>query len=97
MCSLSDHPVKYVDHPAVCVDSPNAWLDHPVMYLECLALCADGLNCSFRACTGRGGLGTDLGNSVLKTGSSAVDSDDPCSRADGPAVRRSAGLPPICI
>jgi hypothetical protein len=96
MYTLSDHPVKYADHPAVCADSPAAWPDHPVIYLECLALCADGPNYSFRACTGRGGSGTNLDNSVLKTGSAAVGTDGPCSCADGVIMRRSAGLPPMC-
>jgi hypothetical protein len=81
--SASDRPVKYADRPAVCRNCPTAWPDCPLMYSNCPC-------CSFRVFTGHGGLGVGLGNSVLKTGSAAVD-------PDGPTVRRSVGLPPICI
>jgi hypothetical protein len=60
-------------------------------------LYADGLNGSFRACTVRGDSGADLGNSILKTGPATAGPDGPRSRADGPAMRRSTDLPPICI
>jgi hypothetical protein len=53
------------------------------------ALYADGPNGSFRVHAVRGGLGACLGNSLLKTGPT-----DP--GPDGPAVRRSVVLPPIC-
>jgi hypothetical protein len=57
----------------------------------------DGLNCSFRVCERCGGPGVGFSNSVLKTGSAAVGPEGPRSRADGSIVRRSVGLPPICI
>jgi hypothetical protein len=60
-------------------------------------LCANGPNCLFRVCLERGGSGAGLGNSVLKTGPTTVGPDGPRSRVNGPVVRRSVGLPPICV
>jgi hypothetical protein len=90
-------PVKYVECSAACADCPTACPDRPVMYSDFPALCVDCLNCSFRVCVGRGGSGVSLSNSILKTGPTVVGPDGPRSRVDGPAVRRSAGLPPICV
>jgi hypothetical protein len=92
-----DRPVKYVDRLAACAYCPTAWSDRPVMYLDCPALCADSRNCSFRIWAGRGGLGAHLVNLVLKTGPTTISLDGPHSRADGPVMRRSMGLLPICI
>jgi hypothetical protein len=73
-----DRTVKYADRPAACAD--------------CLTLCAEGPNCSFRVCAGRGGLDADFGISVLKTGPTAAGPDGPRSRADGPVVHRLTGF-----
>jgi hypothetical protein len=35
----------------------------------------------------------DLDNSVLNTGLAVIGSDDPRSRANGPSMHRSVGLP----
>jgi hypothetical protein len=95
--SALDRPVTYVNYPTMCVDCPAAWPDCSVMYLDCPTLCTDGPNCSFRVCVGRGGSGVDLGYLILKTRPDVVGPDGPRSRADGPTVRISVGLPPMCV
>jgi hypothetical protein len=50
-----------------------------------------------KVCAVRGGLGADLGNSILKTGPPAVRPDGQRSRADSPVIRTSEGLPLICV
>jgi hypothetical protein len=97
MYSAPDCPVRYADHSVVCADYPAIWPDRLVIYSNCLMLYTDGLNGSFRVHAVRGGLGVGLDNSFLKTGLVAAGSDGPCSRADGPVVRRLADLPPICV
>jgi hypothetical protein len=44
-----------------------------------------------------GGLGVGLGNSLLKMGPVAAGQDGPRSCADGPDMRRSANLSPMCV
>jgi hypothetical protein len=44
-----------------------------------------------------GSLGAGLDNSLLKMGSAAAGPDGPRSRADGPDMRRSANLSPMCV
>jgi hypothetical protein len=71
--------------------------DCPTLFSDCLASYADGPNGLSRVCTLCGGLGVGLGNSLLKMGSGAVGSDGPRSRADGPDMRRSTNLSPMCV
>jgi hypothetical protein len=87
---VPDRPVKYADRPAPCADCPS-------LYSDCLAPYADGPNGLSRVCTTCGGLGAGLGNSLLKMGSAAASPDGPRSRADGPDMRRSANLSPMCV
>jgi hypothetical protein len=54
-------------------------------------------NCSFRVHARCGGLDACLGNLVLKMGPVVIGPNGPCSCVDGLVVRRSAGLPPICV
>jgi hypothetical protein len=95
--SVSDRPVKYADRPAPCADCPAMWPDRPTLYSDCLAPYADGPNGLSRVCMACGGLGAGLGNSLLKMGSVAAGPDGPRSRADGPDMRRSANLSPMCV
>jgi hypothetical protein len=44
-----------------------------------------------------GSSGAGLGNSFLQTGPVAAGPNSLRSCADGPVVRRSANLPPICV
>jgi hypothetical protein len=102
MYSASVRPVRYADRSAVCVDYPTAWSDHPVMYSDCLALCTDGLNCSFKVCAECGGSGVDLGNSVLKMGPTTIGTDGGWSdRAQTgkftPDIRRRLWLSLVCV
>jgi hypothetical protein len=76
--------------------SGRIWPDRPVIYSDCPMLCADGPNYSFRVCVGRGSSGADLGNSVLKTGPTVIGPNGSCSCTDGPAMRSSASLLPMC-
>jgi hypothetical protein len=94
---VPDHPVKYVDRLVTCADCPAMWPDCPALYSDCLALYADGPNGLSRVCTICGGLGVGLGNSLLKMGLVAAGLDGPRSRADGPDMRRSANLLPMCV
>jgi hypothetical protein len=71
--------------------------DRPTLYSDCMAPYADGLNGLSRVCTACGGLGAGLGISLLKMGSAAADPDGPRPRADGPDMRRSANLSPMCV
>jgi hypothetical protein len=71
--------------------------DRPVLYSECLAPYANSLNGLSRVCVVRGSSGAGLCNSFLKMGPTAVGLDGPCSRADGPDMRRSANLSPTCV
>jgi hypothetical protein len=48
---VSDHPVKYVDRPAMCADYPSMWPDRPALYSDCLEPYADGPNGLSRVCT----------------------------------------------
>jgi hypothetical protein len=73
------------------------WPDRPTLYSDCPASYADGLNGLSRVCTVCLGLGAGLDNSLLKMGSAAAGPDGPRSRADGPDVRRSANLSPMCV
>jgi hypothetical protein len=79
------------------LDRPVKYTNRLVMYSDCPTLCANDPNCSFRVCEGRGGSDKDLGNLVLKMGPAIVGLDGPRSHVDGPTMRRSTGLPPICI
>jgi hypothetical protein len=97
MYSGLDCPVRYADRPVVCIDYPAIWPDRPVIYSNCQMLYTDGPNGLFRVRAVRGGSGVGLNNSFLKTGLVATGPDGLCSRADGPVVRRSAYLPPICV
>jgi hypothetical protein len=94
---VPDRPVKYADRPAPCADCPTMWSDRSTLYLDCLASYVDGPNGLSRVCTVCGGLGADLGNSLLKMGSAAAGPDGQRSRADGPDMRRSANLSPMCV
>jgi hypothetical protein len=94
---VSDRLVKYADRPVTCADCPAMWLDRLALYSDCLASYADGPNGLSRVCTVGGGLGVGLGNSLLKMGSAAAGPDSPRSRADGPDMRRSANLSPMCV
>jgi hypothetical protein len=87
----------YANHPATCVDRPTILPDRPVLYSSYLAPHADGPNESFRVCAIRGGSGAGLGNLFINIGSVIAGPDGPCSCADGPVVRRSANVPPICV
>jgi hypothetical protein len=73
------------------------WPDRPTLYSDYLASYADGLNGLSRVCTVCGGLGAELGNLLLKMGSAAAGPDGPCSRADGPDMRKSSNLSPMCV
>jgi hypothetical protein len=96
MYSTLDRLVRYADRPATCEDYPA--MDGPSSNVfGSPTLCVDDLNCSFRVCVERGGSVADLGNSVLKTGPTVVGSDGPRPRADGLAVCRLTGLPPIFL
>jgi hypothetical protein len=99
MCSVvhQTHLVRYADRPATCVDYPTMWQNRPMLYLDCPTPYADGPNGFSRVCTIGGGSGAGLGNSFLKMGPAAVGPDDPRSRADGPDMRRSANLSPMCV
>jgi hypothetical protein len=81
--SVPDHPVKYADRPT--------------LYSDCLMPYADGPNGLSRFCTACGGLGAGLGNLLLKMGSTAAGLDGPRSRANGPDMRRSTNLLPMCV
>jgi hypothetical protein len=94
---VSDRPVKYADRSASCADCPAMWPDRPTLYSDYLASYADGLNGLSRVCTVCGGLGAELGNLLLKMGSAAAGPDGPCSRADGPDMRKSSNLSPMCV
>jgi hypothetical protein len=94
---VSDDPVKYTDRPVTCADCPAMWSDRLELYSDCLASYTDGLNGLSRVCVVCGGLGAGLGNSLLKMGSTAASPDSPRSRADGPDMRRSANLSPMCV
>jgi hypothetical protein len=86
-----------VDLLTTCVDYPAIWPDRPVMYSDCPALYADGSNGLFRVFIVRGGSGAGLGNLFLKTRPVVAGANSPCSRVDGPDMRRPADLPPICV
>jgi hypothetical protein len=94
---MPDHPVKYADRPVTCADCPAMWPDRLALYSDCLAPYVDGSNGLSRVCTVCGGLGAGLGNSLLKMGSAAAGPDGPRSRADGPDMRRSTNLLPMCV
>jgi hypothetical protein len=94
---VPDHPGKYTDRPATCADCSAKCPDRPVLYSDCPAPYADGPNGLPRVCAVRGGSGAGLGNSFLKTGPSATDLDGPRSRANGPDMRRSTNLSPMCV
>jgi hypothetical protein len=94
---VPDRLVKYADHSVTCADCPAMWPDCPTLYSNYLAPYADGLNGLSRVCTVCGGLGAGLGNSLLKMGPVAAGPDVPRSRADGPDMRRSANLSPMCV
>jgi hypothetical protein len=94
---VSDCPVKYTDHPVTCADCPGMWPDRPTLYSDWLVPYADSLNGLSWVCTVCGGLGAGLGISLLKMGPVAADPDGPLSRADGPDMRRSANLSPMCV
>jgi hypothetical protein len=94
---VPDRPVKYAEHPATCADCPAMWLDRLALYLDCLAPYADDPNGLSRVCTVCGGLGAGLDNSLLKMGPAATGLDGPRSCADGPDMRRSASLSPMCV
>jgi hypothetical protein len=94
---VSDHPVKYADRPAPCVNCPTMWPDRSTLYSDYLASYADGPNGLSRVCTVCGGLGAGLGNSLLKMESAAAGSDGTRSRADGPDMRRSTNLSSMCV
>ena len=95
--SMSDRSVKYANRPTPCVDCLAMWPDRPTLYSDCLASYADSPNGLSRVCTVCGGLGAGLGNSLLKMGSTAAGPDGPRSRADGPDMRRSTNLSPMCV
>jgi hypothetical protein len=95
--SVPDCPVKYADRPAPCVNCSAMWLDRPTLYSDYLGSYTDGPNGLSRVCTVCGGLGAGLGNSLLKMGSAAAGPDGPRSCADGPDMRRSANLSPMCV
>jgi hypothetical protein len=95
--SVPDRPVKYADRPTPCVDCPAMWSDHPTLYSDCLASYADDSNELSRVCMVCGGLGANLGNSILTMGSAVAGADGPRSCADGPDMRRSANLSPMCV
>jgi hypothetical protein len=94
---VPDCPVKYADRPVTCADYPTMWLDRLALYSDCLASYADGPNGLSRVCTVCGGLGAGLGNSLLKMGSVAAGPDGLRSRADGPDMRGSTNLSPMCV
>jgi hypothetical protein len=66
------------------------------MYLDSPAICADGLKEFVRFCVKCGSPSADFCNLVRKTGSTTAGPDGPHSGVDGPVVRRSVDLPPIC-
>jgi hypothetical protein len=94
---VPDRPVKYADRPTPCADCPAMWPDRPTLYSGCLASYADGPNGLSRVRMACGGLGAGLGNSLLKIGSAAAGPDGPRPCADGPDMRRSANLSPMCV
>jgi hypothetical protein len=73
------------------------WPDRPVLYSDCLAPYVDGSNGLSRVCAVRSGSGAGLGNSLLKMGLAVAGPDGPPSCADGPDMRRSANLLPMCV
>jgi hypothetical protein len=90
---LDIHPSQKNSVP----DRPVKYADRSTLYSDCLVSYADGPNELSRVCTVYGGLGAGLGNSLLKMGSAAAGLDGPRSRADGPDMRRSANLSPMCM
>jgi hypothetical protein len=94
---VPDRSVKYADRPVTCADCPAMWPDRSKLYSDCLAPYADSPNGLSRVCTVCGGLGVGLGNSLLKMGPVAAGPDGPRSHADGPDMRRSANLSPMCV